>query len=259
MMNPGREKSENGLLRQLRLLQVYAVLSTVFMAVVFLTASARSNATAKFKEIEVGRINVVEPDGTLRLALFNNTQSPGNVMDGRYFPEREGKRGAGLMFFNDKGDECGGLTYGAREIDGKPAAEAGIMFDRYRQDQIVGLTYSESPKGPRAGLKVWDRPDIPLLQIVDKMAEIQNMKEGPEKAEATKAFQEAMKAGEFGSDRIFVGRQPDGEATVMLSDRQGRARIVMSVGADGTPNLAFLDEDGKVIDRYPRNGAPAAE
>ena len=246
------ERTSGGILRQLRILQVYAVLSALFMAVFFLTASKTPDATAKFKEIEVGRINVVEPDGTLRLALFNNAQSPGNILDGRYFPEREGKRGAGLMFFNDKGDECGGLTYGAREVDGRPAADAGLMFDRYRQDQIVGIQYSESKNGARAGLKVWDRPDTPLIQLVDRFEAVKKMTDGPDKAEATRKLEQAMAAGEFGADRVFVGKGADGAATVILSDKQSKPRIVMSVDAGGTPKLEFLDKDGKVIDSFPR-------
>jgi hypothetical protein len=251
-MNSNTEKKDKSILRQLRALQIYAVVSVVFMAIVLLTASKSSDATAKFKEIEVGRINVVEPDGTLRLALFCNAQSPGNIMDGKHFPERDGKRGGGLMFFNDKGDECGGLTYRSGEIEGKPYAESGIMFDRYRQDQIVGLSYSEGKNGARAGLKVWDRPDIPLLQLADKMEAIKKMKDGPEKIEAQKKFQQAWEAGEFGADRVFVGKQANGDAMVILSDKQSKPRIVMSVGADGTPKLEFLDKVGKVIDSFPR-------
>jgi hypothetical protein len=46
-------------------------------------------------------------------------------MDGRVFGEPEGKRWAGLYFFNEEGNECGGLIYsGKRAEDGSYEAGA---------------------------------------------------------------------------------------------------------------------------------------
>jgi hypothetical protein len=45
-----------------------------------------------FDEINVGRINVVEPDGTLRLMIANRPQFPGSYVHGKEIepPDRQG-------------------------------------------------------------------------------------------------------------------------------------------------------------------------
>ncbi len=258
-MPQNQESGNVNLLRQVRILQACAVLFAVLLAVALIRPFRRTEGKAKFGEIEVGRINVVEPDGTLRLAVFSNAKSPGLVLDGKYLAEREGKRGAGLMFYNLKGDECGGLTYNAGGPEGGPEAGAMLAFDQFRQDQVVALTYSDSKSGRRAGLRVWDRPDTPLLELGEKVEAVKAMAEGPEKAAAMQKLQQAVAAGEFGADRVFVGRGAKGEAAIVLADRQSKPRIVMSVDGDGAPKLEFLDQAGNVIDRLPRDPAPAGK
>ena len=69
-------------------------------------------ASNYLKELSIERLNVIESDGTLRLVLCNTQHSPGHVMDGERFGEPEGKRSAGVYFFDNEGNECGGLIYG---------------------------------------------------------------------------------------------------------------------------------------------------
>jgi hypothetical protein len=71
---------------------------------------------------------------------------------------REGKRGAGLIFFNDKGDECGGMTWSGKGEGDKASANGGIMFDQYNSDQIVGIRYGQHGQQNSSGMQVWERP-----------------------------------------------------------------------------------------------------
>jgi hypothetical protein len=238
--------------KQLRILQAYAVLSALGFAAILLMALKPTDQKAKFKELEVGRINVVEPDGKLRLTISNNAQSPGLAMGGKYFSAREGTRGAGLIFYNDEGNENGGLAYSGKSVDGKPDADALLAFDQYGQDQIVGLTYRQHDTKKVAGLQVWERPDTPLIELAEKLDEIEKMKDGPEKSAAMKKIrEEAVAKGEVGATRLFAGRSDKDDATVMLNDVKGKPRIVMSVEPDGTATLKFMDADGKVIETLP--------
>ena len=50
--------------------------------------------------------------------------------------------------------------------------------------------------------------------------------------------------------RIWVGCGDDGAATIALMDGEGRRRLIMSVPAEGAPSLAFLAEDGSVVNRW---------
>jgi hypothetical protein len=44
-----------------------------------------------------------------------------------------------------------------------------------------------------------------------------------------------------------------------LKDKEGRDRVVIRVGADGSPVIQLLDENGKVVGRLPENPAHNAE
>lgn len=239
--------------KQLRILQVYAVLSVLGFWAILLMALKPAQQKAKFDELEVGRINVVEPDGKLRLVISNNAKSPGLAMGGKYFAAREGTRGAGLIFYNDEGNENGGLAYSGKSVDGKPNADGLLAFDQYGQDQIVGITYRQHDTKKVAGLQVWERSDTPLLPLAEKIDEIEKMKDGPEKSAAMKKVrEEAVEKGEVGATRLFAGRSDNDDATVMLNDVKGKPRIVMSVESNGTPTLKFMDAEGKVIETLPR-------
>lgn len=237
--------------RQMRALQAYAVASSLIFGAVLLTALKQPEKSAKFKQIDVQRINVVEPDGTLRLAIFSNAMSPAPVMNGKSLAERAGKRGAGLMFYNDEGSENGGLTYGAKLVNGQPQADSGLMFDQYNEDQVVGLMYGQQGTQRESGLQVWSRPMTPLTTLIDQMNALKGMKDGPEKTTAMQKLQQEKTSGELGASRVFVGRDRKNEATVTLADKTGKPRIVMTVAADGNAQLNFLDATGKVIDSLP--------
>lgn len=203
---------------------------------------------AVFSEIDVGRVNIVEPNGRNRLVISNSARFPGLFMGGKEYRHHNRNQG-GMLFFNDDGDEVGGMGFGNRTAGGKTSANASLMFDQYKQDQTVGLVYSETDRKRVAGMRVWDRPDYsiqPLMEMSDRAAR--------EPTEAGKArIREQMMAfakanGGGGAERFFAGKQLD-DAVVKLADKQGRPRLVMRVGADGSPAIEFLGEDGKVTKR----------
>jgi hypothetical protein len=238
--------------RQMRILQAYAAVSSLALGAVLLMAMKQPEKTAKFDTIEVGRINVTEPDGTLRLTISNNAQSPAPVMSGKNLAaDRAGKRGAGFMFYNDNGDEDGGLTYEGKEVDGKPEAGGMLAFDQYHEDQVVALTYSQHGDRRTSGLQVWSRPDATLIDVMARLNAVREMKDGPDKTAAMQKLQQAQANGELGASRVFVGRGSKNEAVMTLADAGGKPRIVMSVEADGTAKLNFLDANGKVTDSFP--------
>ena len=243
--------------RELRFLKVYALVSSVLLAGLLFVAAKKATTKVRFEEINVERINVVDRDGTLRLAIANLERSPGVVIGGRYFKSREGKR-PGMIFFNDKGDECGGMTWQGLAEDGHISADGGLMFDQFGSDQSVGISYSQKDSQRSSGLLVWDRPlmtpeDTAYLQ---KLADLELMADGPDKTAALKAWRDGLVSrGIGGALRVFVGRQPDNQAVVRLNDSKSKPRIVMSVDANDTPSLQFLDADGKVIYRIPAQGS----
>src|SRR3546814_13361431 len=71
-----------------------------------------------FDEISVKRINIVEPDGKYRLVLSNSERFPGLFMEGKEY-KHHSRDGGGMLFFNDEGDEVGGLTFGSKTVGDK--------------------------------------------------------------------------------------------------------------------------------------------
>jgi hypothetical protein len=64
------------LLSNPRFLVIYSGVLTVAFVLVVLTGFAESRRQQRFDEIDVHRINVIEPDGTLRLVMSNKAEFP---------------------------------------------------------------------------------------------------------------------------------------------------------------------------------------
>jgi hypothetical protein len=246
------------ILKELRLLKAWAVLSAILLAVFFLVAADSPTTKAKFDEIDTQRINILGGDGKLRLTISNNEKSPGPIIGGQVMKSREGKRGAGLIFFNDNGDECGGMTWHGQKKDGTVTANGGLMFDQYDSDQTVGIQYNQRGDSRSSGLHVWERSLKPMAEFAQQVNTVEQMKDGPEKTDALKKVQEkAIAEGLAGVQRVFVGRTPQNEAVVLLMDTKGKPRIRLGVDGANAASLQFLDENGKTVLTLPEPSAPA--
>jgi hypothetical protein len=231
--------------RQLRALQAYAALSFAVTAFVSLTAFTQQNTTQRIDELTVQRLNVVDANGTLRFVLSNKDKMHPGVMDGVTI--NRPRPVAGMLFFNDEGDEVGGLTYTGTDDNGR-RANAGIMFDQLKQDQTIGISYSENNGQRSAGLQVWDRSEQPLSDLIRALNDANALPEGPGRDAAVKAVRAKAPAG---PRRLFVGKNTDKSATVSLADGQGRPRLVLRVNEDGASSIEFLDANGKMMQRFP--------
>jgi hypothetical protein len=226
------------LTRQVRILQVYAALSTILLALA-LWAAFRAPPRARFSEVDVQRINVIEPDGKLRMIITSASRS---LQDHRP-PE------AGMIFFNSDGQENGGLGIeGGRTRSGAVDHGLQLSLDRYDQDQTVVLRHRERDGKYFSGLFVQDRPATSIRPLARRAAEIRAMPPGPAR-DAARA--DLIKQGGPAPVRLLLGRDYDRSSTIALSDGQGRPRIRMTVSESGEARLEFLDEQGGVLARYP--------
>jgi hypothetical protein len=235
----------HSLRRQFFFLRVYALVTSLIL-IVLAAAAFRQAAPQKFGEISVERINVVDADGTLRMVISNKNRMHPGVMDGVTI-ERP-RPVAGMIFFNDQGDEVGGLTYSGQERDGARAAQAGVMFDQIKQDQTIGFSYSENNGRRTAGFQVWDRPESRLSELIKKMNDANKLTDTAAREAALAAIRATA---EPGPRRVFVGKNADKAALLSLADAQGRPRLTLTVDASGNPRIEFLDENGKVVARLP--------
>ena len=150
-------------------MQAYAALSFAVTAFVSLTAFTQQYNTQRIDELTVQRLNVVDANGTLRYVLSNKDKMHPGIMDGVTI--NRPRPVAGMLFFNDEGDEVGGLTYTGTDDNGR-RANAGIMFDQLKQDQTIGISYGEDKGQRRAGLEVWDRSEQPLSDLIRALKQI---------------------------------------------------------------------------------------
>jgi hypothetical protein len=235
--------------RQLYILHAYVVASLLVVVVLAGAAFTQIPAQQKFGEISAERINIVDADGTLRLVISNKDRMHPGVIGGKTI--QRARPVAGFLFFNDHGDEAGGLTVTGREQNGNRTASAGIMFDQLGQDQTIGFDYSESGGRRAAAFKVWDRPDAPLSELVDKLNAANAIQNSSEREAAIARIRaEAPKPAQ----RVFVGKTGERVASVVLADAHGRNRLALKVDADGAASIEFLDPEGKVVQRI----APAS-
>lgn len=234
--------------RQLRFLEAWIVITTL-AAIVFAASAFRQAKPGNLGEITVERINVVDRDGTLRLVIANKDRMHPGVIGGKTL--QRPRPFAGFIFFNDQGDEAGGMTLTGREANGRRTADAGLMFDQLGQDQTIGFDYTEEDGQRAAAFKVWDRPDTPLAELVDKV-NAANAVADPAARQA--ALARVRAAAPQPAQRVFVGKSRDRVASVQLADAQGRNRLRLKVEASGAASIEFLDADGKVVRRVGPDG-----
>jgi hypothetical protein len=110
-----------------------------------------------FDEIQVHRIDVVEPDGTLRMVISNKAQLPGVIVKGKEQLPSDRPQ-AGMLFYNEDGSETGGLIFGGhRNADGRVENCCGsLSFDRYGANQIVQLAGVDDVTDQFTGVSVRD-------------------------------------------------------------------------------------------------------
>lgn len=241
--------------RELRVLKAYAAVMTVLFGALTVAAFRQAQEKQRFGEIEVERINVIEPDGTLRMVISNRERSTGPIYKGEPFGYEGGTR-PGIIFFNDEGTENGGLTFqGRQNPDGTFTAGHHLSFDQFNQDQIVVLNYTDENGERRMGLTISDRADVDIFDLVADRDSIMQMPEGPAREEALREWAAPRDGVPLYARRVYVGRDQSKAAVVDLADPQGNTRIRMRVDSLGTPSLEFLDAEGNVTAKLPDPGA----
>ena len=232
--------------RDIRLLQVYATVSALVLVFLAVSAFRQAPSAQKLDELTLQRLNVIDGNGTLRLVIAGKDRMHPGVMDGKTIDRP--RPVAGIIFFNDEGDEVGGLTITGQERDGTRRANALLAFDQLKQDQTIAIAYSEANGQRSTGLTVWDRPDTRLSELIDKLNAAQKIADAAARDEAITAARASVPPS---PRRVFVGKNADRSAAIMLADAAGKPRLNLRVDAAGEASIEFLDGDGKVVRRLP--------
>jgi len=202
--------------------------------------------------LTVERINIVDSTGRLALVLANGRRLPGAMFEGREYPPEFVGRGhsPGLIFFNESGDEVGGLIYEGARHDSTYRAFGHLSFDQWRQNQVVAMQYQDDGRDRSAGVRVWDRPTTVPLEAQFALA--QRVLATPPGPLRDSLERERLRVKDLvqGTPRLFLGSE-DRVAKLELRDPNGRVRARLFVDSLGAARLAFLDETGRTTATYP--------
>lgn len=228
-----------------RFLMIYSGVLTAVFVVTVASGFARAPSRMALDELDVHRINLREPDGTLRMVMSGAGRAPGIYIKGKEYAHPAGRKEAGMIFMNAEGTENGGLVFGGEtDKDGVTHSAGHLSFDAYEQDQTISLDSTQDGASSSMKLVFTDYPDYSILDQLKLQESIKSLPKDQQEAKVKAFF--ARRGGP--TPRMLLGRNgKDGTVAFFMADAQGHPRIVMKVAADGQPSLEMLDAAGKVV------------
>jgi len=241
---------EQILMRQIRLLRAFVIALLAVTAALVVNAFYPLLPTQNFKIINAERLNIREPDGTLKLILSNANR----------FKGRNGLKTitfAGLIFLNQEGEECGGLTYdGTKTPDGQ-RAEADLTLDQFHQDQNVVFEHHELKDSQTTrmidGVAINARPDWTRIKEEFKIYDELDKLKGSEREKSFARLKYAQQ-GKVMTRRLFLGVRRGSDAKesyddtgIFIRNTWGHEAIRLYVDKDNKPHLQFFDPLGEKI------------
>ncbi len=232
--------------REIRLLRYYAVGMTLFAGFVLLGA-VREARNATFDTITVHRINVIDREGKMAMVITDHDDFPPPIINGKVFKRSGGNDSNGILFYNQRGDEQGGLTWaGRRYPNGTFESANEVSFDTVNTDQLLHLQDGNENGKTEAELVGWNEPDYNSPNFTQLISEIEALKTRAQIAAFVAAHPNIVP-----KPRFLFGYDMTNTSQVMLADGSGRPRIKMFVTADGEAQLQFLDAKGNIVAQYP--------
>lgn len=232
---------------KVKFLTRYSTFMTVLMASLFLFSFKKFKDIENFDEINVKRINIIENDGTIRMVLSNREKQHPGRMDGKDWEKRE--RPSGLLFFNDEGDECGGLIYQTRPTKDGLISGMSITMDRYKDDQVLQISNQETVLDgeivSQRGIHINDYPADSHIEKRKKL--ITEAKKIADPKERSKKINEIF--DQYGDRQLlFLGKTKGNSQGLFLSDSKGQPKMMIYVDEQGNPKIQTFNSKGEIKD-----------
>lgn len=228
--------------RKINFLIGYAALSTIAFLFVLFSAFDQDKKES-LDELTVKKINLIAEDGSLRMVMSNeNRQHPGRMNGKDYSPR---KRPAGIIFFNNEGDECGGLVFAGQQVNNKISSGMSFTMDNYHDDQVIQILNDEVVENGNSkiqrGLIINEYPVG--SNIDDRNAKFKELEKIEDVKVREQKIDELWKK-EGSKRRLFIGRNRGNDSGLFLYDSNGKPRMKIFVDNKGEPKIEVLDENG---------------
>lgn len=162
-----------------------------------------------FEEITVKRINIVDESGVKRIILSNQEKMEPPIIMGKKY--KRALSPAGIVFYNEKGDECGGIA-----LSKNPETSTYALALDYNNADAIGLITQQSnlQDSYRSGLIINDKDT----------------------------------SGKVGSNVNRINLMTDnGNSSLVINGPDEKPRIIISVDSIGNPLFKIIDKNGKTI------------
>ena len=163
----------------------------------------------KFDEITVKRINIVDDKGVNRMIISNQERMEPPILIGKKY--KRALNPAGIIFYNEKGDECGGLA-----ISKNPETNTYALAFDYDNADAIGILTQQSNKNNhyKSGIVINDK-DL---------------------------------SGKIGGNTNRINLMTDnGNSGLVINGPDEKPRIIISVDSLGNPLFKILNNEGKLI------------
>jgi len=179
------------------------------------------------------------------MVLSNESRQHSGRMNGKEWEKRE--RPSGIIFFNNQGDECGGLVYQTKEKDGKIISGMSFTMDKYKDDQVLQILndefYADGKAYSKRGISI---NEFPLGSGVDERNEkLKKLRTIEDKQERKAKINELMK-NEGSVNRLFIGKTQGNSSGLFLAGPDGSPKMMIYVDKKGVPKIQTFGENGEI-------------
>jgi len=241
------QQKNNKLERKVNFLSAYAIISATSIGFFILSGFSPTEKVENFDEITVKKITVLGEDHLPRIVLSNETRQHPGRMDGKEMEPRE--RPSGIIFFNNEGDECGGLIYKTDKKEGKVSSGMSFTMDNYKDDQVIQILndefYTDGKAYIKRGISINQYPvGSSMVERNNKLKELRTIED--EKDRREKINQLIKKEGPV--NRLFIGKTKGNSSGLFLAGPDGAPKMMIYVDENGNPKIQTFNDKGEIKD-----------
>ncbi|HLI96107.1 MAG TPA: hypothetical protein VKT72_08480, partial [Candidatus Baltobacteraceae bacterium] len=184
--------------REIRLLRLYALGSTVLAGVFLLGAVHEASQNATFDTLTVHQIKVMDREGKLAMIITDHDDFPPPIINGKALHRMGGADSNGIVFYNQLGNEQGALDWAGRvHPDGSYDSASTLSYDSVTTDQMLQLDDGNDNGKTSAYMIGWNEPNYNTPMFQAALAEIQAAKTQAQRLAVLKKYPGIRSATRF--------------------------------------------------------------